>query len=530
MKEKKSSIFAKAETDKEKANRLVAGSIVSMLATIFGGAFMAAWMISTTQLLGPKDFGIFGPIFQSFWAVATLISLGINVSITTFVAHHWEKEKEEARKFSADGSKLMLVIGGGISLLVILILFLLWMTNYIDSFRFWLLFVYILGIFLNLQFWAIQGIILGVQRTDYYALGNFLFPTMNFTFSLSLILLAQKIFGKESQMDIISATSGLLFGGFFGTILALFLLKKIDEETYREIYDFSKIYHLFRKIITFGGISTIANVNYTLFNSISCIIVGILAGKFGIFAANHSLNLKQSGYYSASYLYASAALMIMGLAFPLISAMSEAEAQGKRELMQHYLDLILKFSFPIIIGVFIFYASVGGEIVSFLAGKEYPISEVRGITIIVSLGICFLSLFYLLLNVFFGVKKPQYGAVSITVALIIQVVGLFSLVFLFKNTISAGFVLTFSSFIAMVISIYYLVKYVNLKIKPILYIAPLLSAVPAFIIANLFVSKQGSVFFIPKFFLCAAVLLIIYGMIYAIFDKIFLSKITANKF
>jgi O-antigen/teichoic acid export membrane protein len=523
--EKKISVFEKATTDREKSERLVAGSIFSMLATIFGGAFMTAWMISTTQLLGPKDFGIFGPIFQSFWAVATLISLGINVSITTFVAHHWEKEKEEARKFSADGSKLMLIIGAAVSVLVILILLYLLFTNYITSFYFWLILVYTLGIFFNLQFWAIQGILLGVQRTDYYALGNFLFPTMNFIFSLILILLSQKIFGKESQIDIISATSGLLFGGFFGSILAMFLLKKVDVETYKVLYDFSKIYNLFKKIIKFGGISTIANLNYTIFNSISCVIVGILATKFGIFAENHSLNLKQSGYYSASYLYASAALMIMGLAYPLISAMSEAEAQGKRELMQHYLDLILKVSFAIITGVFIFYASVGGEIVHFLAGKEYPIEEVKGITIIISLGICFLSLFYLLLNIFFGVKRPQYAAISITIALIIQVIGLFFIPFLFKSTISAGFVLTISSFVAMAISIYYLVKNVNLKIKPILYIAPILSALPAYIIANLFVPKNGLFFF-----LCAGVLLLIYGAIYTIFDKLYLSKITANKF
>lgn len=525
MKEKKSSIFEKAETDREKSERLVAGSIVSMLATIFGGAFTTFWMISTTQLLGPRDFGIFGPIFQSFWAVLTLVSLGVNVSITTFVAHHWEKEKEEARKFSSDGAKLMLLIGIIILISLTFIIFLLWILNYITGFYFWLIFVYIVGVFFNLQFWAIQGILLGVQRTDYYSLGNFLFPTVNFFFSLSLIILSQKIFGRESLIDVIAATSGLLFGGFFGTVLALFLLKKVDENTYRVLYDFSRIYNLFKKIVKFGGISTVANVNYNIFNSLSCIIVGILAAKFGIFAKDISLNLKQSGYYSASYLYASAALMIMGLAFPLISAMSEAEAQNKRELMQHYLDLILKISFSILAGVFIFYALVGGEVVNFLAGKEYPLKEVKGITVVISLGICFLSLFYLLLNVFFGVKKPEYAAVSITVGLIFQILGLFTVPFIFKRTISAAYVFTFSSFLTVAFAIYYLRKYVNLKIKSVFYIAPAISGLIAFLISHNFIPKQGKIFFIPQFFISAAALLIIYGIIYTIFDKIYLNKI-----
>ena len=57
-----------------------------MGAFMVGGIFQVLWIQLTTRALGPKDMGLFGPLMGLFWAIASLIGLGIPQTITTFVA------------------------------------------------------------------------------------------------------------------------------------------------------------------------------------------------------------------------------------------------------------------------------------------------------------------------------------------------------------------------------------------------------------------------------------------------------------
>lgn len=521
----KKSIFEGATTDEEKSKRLVAGSIFSMLATVFGGLFMAGLIISTTQLLGARDFGLFGPIFQSFWAVATIISLGLNFAMTTYVAHHWEQDKEEARKFAIEGNKLLLLISSGFTVVVILFSLIVFKLGKISTFHLMLAIIYTLAVFTTLQFWSISGIMLGLQRTDYYALGNFIFPTTTFLFSLVFVVAAQKLYGKQSELDIVGAVAGLILGGAVTYLVVVYLLRRVDLEIYKNLYNFKVNYGIYGKIIKFGGVTNIANISFTLFNSLPCVLIGFLAMKYSIFAPSYELNKIISGYFSSSYIYASAAMMIMGLVWPLISAMSEAEGQKKFELMQHYFDLILKYTLVILVGCFIFYASVGGQIVNLLAGSEYPVEKVGPITVILSLGICFLGLFYLFMNIFIGVKKPQYAAVAVGSGVVLQIFSIILSSYFFKDIYKVSLFFSGSAIITFLFTLFFMRYYVKLKIKLPLVIVPLLGGGIAYLIANKYIPKDGFLF-LP----CAGVLLTIYSVLFVLSDKLYLEKITDNKF
>nr|HPI76866.1 hypothetical protein [bacterium] len=113
-KKKRGDVFSAGTTDEEKKKRFNAGGIIAMAGFLAGGVFQAMWMAVTPRLLGEQGMGLFSPLFQAAYAVATLIALGIPQTIVTFVSKHYENEFDESLKFMTDGCRLMFVVALGV--------------------------------------------------------------------------------------------------------------------------------------------------------------------------------------------------------------------------------------------------------------------------------------------------------------------------------------------------------------------------------------------------------------------------------
>ncbi len=520
----KISVFAEAPTDEAKSKRFSLGALLSLAGMTLGGLFLAGWTVVMTRLLGPADFGILGPIFQSYWVLTLIAIAGIHMAVTTYVAHHWEKERDRARDFGSDGNKLVFIIG--ICLLVSSSVLLggLFFIGIIPGIIAAIGASLTLAIFTTAQFWSVTQILLGMQRTDYFSVGHFSFPFTALLSSTLFVILAQWRWGAESQMDIAGGILGLAVGGVLAWALARHLLRKADIEMFKSLYGFKKRAGLYKKIVKFGAMTNLAHIGYTLLNTIPMVLVGLFAAR-GVFALTHEENLIVSGHFSAAFLYGSGALALMGMTFPIISAMSEAEAQGRKDLVQHYLDKILWASFAILGGVLIFYFFAGGKMVEFLAGEEFPAELLHPMVVLAALGITFTGLNFVLFNSYIGLKKVNYSAMAMIAGVVLQAIAITAAIRIYGDIIIVGRFFLGASMLTFLITAYFLHP-LKLKIVPLFIIVPAGCALLASVITQRFfpLQEMPEIWVIPPFIFQIAALLIMYAVLFLAMDKVFLKK------
>lgn len=506
------SAFTRGSTDEEKVTRFISGGAVSIVATIIGGLFGGAlWLIAMNRLLGPKDFGILGPIFNSFFMFCTIISLGIPQTITTYVSHHYETDISEAKKFIKEGIKFIFLIGFVFIVISTCLVILFYSLGKINLLWTSLLITVALGITINLFFWGINSVLNGFQRLDYVSLGNMIFPIGMFISSLGLVIILQKTQGKESIWDVVGASAGMGIGAMVAFICALILIQKTLVISIKELFSWRKSYGLFRKIISFGGLSALALVGFSVLNLSPPQLV-LLCAKFHWYGETLKENLIQSGYFSTAMMYASAPLMIMGLVFALIPAISEAEGKGRLDLMQKYFNLTLKFTFVCIIGIIaILYSVLAGEIVFLLSGAEFPASTMGPITTVVSIGMAFIALNFLLINLYIGIKRPYIAALIVIICIFLEISIIIILSYLFKSILAAAAGLIIATAVGTFLMFRYLVKNVGLTIPIWALIPSLLAGLGTMII----------IYFLPKkeimVILDIIIAIIIYFLLYAFF-------------
>lgn len=518
------SVFQEAVTDEAKSKRFSLGALLSLAAMTLGGVFLTGWTVVMTRLLGPADFGILGPIFQSYWVLTLIAIVGIHMAVTTYVAHHWEKERDKARDFGSDGNKLVFIIGICLLTFSFVILGSLFLFGVISGIIAAIGTSLALAVFTTAQFWSVTQILLGMQRTDYFSVGHFLFPFTAFLSSTLFVALTQWRWGAESQMDIAGAILGLAVGGVAAWAAARHFLRKVDIEMFKSLYDFKKKAGLYKKIVRFGAMTNLAHIGYTLLNTIPMVLVGLFAAR-GIFAPTLEENLIVSGHFAAALLYGSGGLALMGMTFPIISAMSEAEAHGRKDLVQHYLNKILWASFAILGAVLIFYFFAGGKIVEFLAGEEFPAELLHPIVVLAALSITFTGLNFVLFNSYIGLKKVNYSAIAMMAGAALQTVAITTAISIYGDIIIVGRFFLGASMSTFLITAYFL-RPLKLKIVPLFIIVPAGCALVASVITQRFFPLQAmpEIWIIPPFIFQIAALLIMYGILFLAMDKAFLKK------
>lgn len=452
--EEKKSRFAKGSTDKEKMERFAAGGVISIISLVVGGLSGGLfWVMAMTRLLGPKDFGILGPVFNGFWMICTIASLGVNTTITTYVSHHYENEKDEAQKFMLEGTKILFILSLMVFVVFEIIAFILKLNHKIDATLYGIFAVVILGVSFGLLFWANNSILTGIQRLDFVAIGNLVFPVMMFVTSLVAVLIIQKIFGKQSTLDIIGAVSGLAIGNLAAYLVSFYLLQKLHSFPLKSLYSFVLHKEYVKKILKFGGWSAICLVGHNVLLQLSPTLVGVLANSFHLYGKTIDANKIASSFYNTAFIYGQAPMLLLGITIALIPAISEAQAQNKKYLMQKYYSFALKFSFGIIAVLVALYINCGGLLVQSFSGKLYPAVSLAPIIAVLATAVAFLAVIFLYLNLFIALKKPDLGAKIIILAIILEAALILAISLIVHNSFSVTFALLISGIIASLILI-----------------------------------------------------------------------------
>lgn len=477
--EEKRSIFDAGGTDEQKRDRFAAGGTIQIAANLASGVFQIAWMTVTQRMLGPKHFGIFGPVQSVYWMLATLIAFGIPQTITTYVSYHYEKNIEESKKFMADGSRLLLLIGAGVLVLGSAVALGLWKAGQIPALSAGIVIAVLFSVMMTLQYWSFSSALNGMHRLDYTGIGLIVYSAVMCASTFLAIVVTQALLGRNTEWAIVGALAGFGVGQGAALVLVAFLFGRMRVMPVIDMFRVKKTYGLTRQIVLFGGMSAVALVCNSLMQFIPPPVVGFVAKHYQSFGATPSANLIQSGYFSSSFIYAMAPMLIMGLASALVPAISEAQALGRHDLMQDYYNQAFKYSFALIFPMVAIYGVIIGPVIQIMSGAAYPAGLMGPMATLFAVGGSMMGLQFLLVNLFVSIKKPSLPALMMVGAVTLEVfgVGLLGAVSHSVMIAGAGFVL--AAGVADVVLIIAAKKLVGLEFPIKIMVICIAAAVPA---------------------------------------------------
>jgi len=449
-KKKFTDTFAAGGTDEEKKKRFAAGGMIAMAAFMAGGIFQILWMNTVTMKLGSQKMGMFGPLLFAFYAAGTVIALGIPQTITTFVSLHYEKEFDESKKFITDGIRLLFTIDLCVIFIGVAIPAILGATGVLSWFYAALIIAFVTAIGQMAIFWGLNAVLNGFQRLDLVSVGNMIFPIIQFAASFILIVIAQKIMsarnitGPEARWDVIGAVIGLGLGQGFAGIGAAVVLSKMKVVSLKDLFRLRPAHGLYGKILKFGGWAAAAMVIMTIVQNLPGIVVRLVGMKWLLFGSTSALCESQIGLFNTSLIFGQATMLIVGIAMAIIPAISEAEGQGRHDMMQHYYNSAFQQAFIILTAFIAVYATVIGPIIELMSGPEYPASVMGLLGTLAVLGGAGCGALFLQINIFIGLKKPSIPAFVIALVVVMLLISITSFSFIFKDVrwASSGFVIS----------------------------------------------------------------------------------------
>jgi O-antigen/teichoic acid export membrane protein len=401
------------------------------------------WMAVTPRLLGEQGMGLFSPLFQALYAVATLIALGIPQTIVTFVSKHYENEFDESLKFMTDGCRLMFVaaiVTVGAAVLVSTVATAL---GAMSKFAASMIIVFAITIAFMALFWGVNGILNGFQRLDLMTIGNIVYPIGIFAASTALIVVAHRTMPGADRWDVAGAVAGVGIGHLIALGVALAVVAKTGLVPVKKLFAFKSAHGLYGRILKFGGITAVAFFSMTLAQNLTTIIVRVVGmnglpfqGMRGpLFCSTRDFAYETAaksceaaiGHFGNALIYGLAPMLITGIAVAVIPAMSEAEDRGRRDLMQHYYTSAMSQSMAII-GCFIaLFGVIIGPLIEIMNGKEFPAEVMHPLGVLGVIGGSGLALLFVLINMFTGLKRPQIPAVILLAVVVTMTVSITAL-------------------------------------------------------------------------------------------------------
>lgn len=427
------SVFQTGETDDDKKKRFEAGGIISMGAFMAGGIFQALWMITITRMLGPEDMGLFGPLLFGFMTAATIIALGVPQTMVTFVSLHYETDIEESKKFLTDGIRLQLQVCIGVLVVVSAIALLLGFSGVLSWVMAMMVVAFAVAIVQGAMFWGFQSILNGFQRLELVAIGNMAFPVGVFAISLVLIYAGQALAGAETLWDVVGAVAGLGFGHGLAALAALVCVYKLRMFPVRDLFALRPKHGLYGKILKFGGWAAVALTCMTVVQNLPPIVVGVVGMKWLLFADTVEACKAEIGYFSTALMFGMVAMLLVGIAIAIIPAISEAEGQGRRDLMQHYYTKALEQSFAVLLAFIIVFVVLIGPIIELMSGPEFPAWKMGSLGTLSIFGGAGAGLLFVLINMFVGLKSPRTPGILLIVVLVILAGATVALSFIFRD-------------------------------------------------------------------------------------------------
>ncbi len=442
-KKKRGDVFSAGTTDEEKKKRFNAGGIIAMAGFLAGGVFQAMWMAVTPRLLGEQGMGLFSPLFQAAYAVATLIALGIPQTIVTFVSKHYENEFDESLKFMTDGCRLMFAVALGVVVVSTAAAVAAAATGAMSVFAASLTVVFMITIAFMALFWGVNGILNGFQRLDLMTIGNIVYPIGIFAASTALIVAAHKTMPSSERWDVTGAVAGVGIGHLIALGVALYVVGKTGLVPVKRLIALKSAHGLYGRILKFGGITAVAFFSMTLAQNLTTIIVRVVGmnglpfeGMRGpLFSSARDFAYETAaksceaaiGHFGNALIYGLAPMLITGIAVAVIPAMSEAEDRGRRDLMQHYYTSAMTQSMAIIGCFVLLFGVIIGPLIEIMNGKEFPAEVMHPLGVLGVIGGSGLALLFVLINMFTGLKKPQIPAVILVAVVIAMTVSITAL-------------------------------------------------------------------------------------------------------
>ena len=420
MKPDRASVFTSGQSDEDKLGRFIGGSSVSVVSSVVAGLFALGWAASMAAL-GPESFSILGPYMQCFWILTALVSFGVPHTLITFISHNYEQDFDTAREIAMQGNKLLFVLVACFTAAALCVTAALWFSGRVQGLYIALCLIMIVAVLARQMYFGVFASMSGLQRLDYASLSNVIFSVFLPFMSLGLLTVARRLYPGNTQWEILAGAGGIGVSAAIAYAVGMIICTRTQLPP-SVLYSFRKPLTRWKEILTFGWVTNVALVGNTIMGLIPPIYVSyFMAHGFGWYGATLLENKTQAGIFSAAFTFAMAPMLVMGLTFALIPAMSEAHARGNRPLMNKYFNTSVKYCFSIVAMLTAVYAVVIGRFVYFFTGGQYPVDVVHGIALYLEMGVGANALFFLLASMLVALKRPAVAARAICVVLALEV-------------------------------------------------------------------------------------------------------------
>lgn len=469
------SVFTSGESDEDKLGRFIGGSSVSVVSSFVAGLFALGWAALMTRVLGKDDYAIVGPYMQAFWILSTLVSMGVPHTLVTFISHNVETDFDAACDIARQGTRLLLFFALGFCIPAVAAIVFMHFTGVADLYV-WLCAIMIVCVFTRQMFFSNYATLAGLQRMDLLSLSNIVFSISLPFLSLGYIVLARAMAPGDSRFEVLAGVGGIGTASLMSYLVSFLIVNKTRLPA-RMLLSFRGRLTRGREILTFGWVANVALMGNT--------VVGLMPPIYTSYAMAQGLrwygptlaaNKIQAGIFSCAFTYAMAPMLVMGLTFALIPAMSEAEAQGNKTLLNRYFNTSVKYCFSICAMLTAIYAVVIGQFVHFFTGGEYAVAAVHSLTLVLESGMAAAALFFLFLSMLIGLKRPAVAAKTVVFVILLEVAAMTLAGRFTGDLVITAAAVAVSLAVGDAILLYYLITQARLRMDWGLFFPPVVSA------------------------------------------------------
>jgi len=456
------SVFQRGDSDTEKVSRFFAGSSALLVASLTSGVLSFAWTVLMSRLLGPEGFGIAGPFMNLFWMLANALSFGIPQAMATFISYCQETDPDEAQRMMTRGTMLLFVIGvsfAAVASATTLAAGAAGSWSSLFSSLAWVMLIALIGRQMYMGMFAIMG---GLQRMDILALCNIAYPFMMVGFSGLFVMAVQKWRPGDMEARIVAGAAGIATDATAQYGISVLVIHRAGVSA-KSLFIWRGIAHGSGKLLSFGWAAAVATIAGSSLSFIPPVIISMMARGFETFGATQAQNALNAGFFSSGFTNALAPMLIVGMIFAIVPAISEADASGSRDLMQKYFNLALKYSLTVIFYILSVYAVFAGSIVELFSGPRFPKETMGPLTATLAVGVSLCMLVMLLSNILIGLKRPGAPAIITVIMLISEVAMIFIVGRATGLILYAAVAFDISVFIGFAFLVYYLSEKMGLR-------------------------------------------------------------------
>jgi stage V sporulation protein B len=424
MAEMEQSAYQKCGSDREKVGRFVAGSSALLFASLTSGVLSFVWTVIMSRLLGPEGFGLAGPFINLYWIITASVSFGVPHAMMTFISDCHHSDPERAERMMSEGARLLFAIVAVFAVAAAACVAGARAQGAIRPLTAGLAWIMLAAVVGRQMYYAVFGAIGGMQRMDLLAVCNITYPITMLASSIALVVAVRAWRPGDAGAGVLAGCGGVAIGSLvqYGVANAVAVRGGVAV---RKLYAWrGRGGAGARRLLSFGWMAAAAMIAASSMQLIAPVIVSFLAHSLGNFGKTGEINAVRAGWFSGGFTYAMAPMMIVGMMLAIVPAISEAQAQNNRVLMQRYYDLAVKYAMTMIFYALSVYAAYAGRIVELFSGARFPADVMGPLTTALAVGMSLCMICLLAGNALVGLKRPGAAAAVTVTALAVEVAAL----------------------------------------------------------------------------------------------------------